>query len=213
MIPRRRRRAFRTLRATRPAAASPRYCGAGRDAAASGARPGKSVGPAARRFDDDANAGLRVAPRGRDSGAVAERSDAGAKARLGGAHRPAGDDDRAAVVAVGWPPDAPRRPIDRSIAPGSLRSPRRRLMGSPPIFRADRQSCLASRQSCAPKGQGVSSSCCSPTMRFLRRPRRKPRGCRIAPACVYSIGWSNSASCANCRGGPVFGSTAYRDQQ
>ena len=30
---------------------------------------------------------------------------------------------------------------------------------------------------------------------------------------VYSIGWSSSASCANCRGGPVFGSTAYRDRQ
>ena len=30
---------------------------------------------------------------------------------------------------------------------------------------------------------------------------------------VCSIGWSSSASRANCRGGPVFGSTAYRDQR
>ena len=30
---------------------------------------------------------------------------------------------------------------------------------------------------------------------------RKPRGCRIAPAGVCSIGWSSSAPCANFRGG------------
>ena len=38
-------------------------------------------------------------------------------------------------------------------------------------------------------------------------------GCRIAPPAACSIGWSSSASRANCRGGPVFGSTAYRDQR
>ena len=63
----------------------------------------------ARRFDDDANAGRRATRGNRDFGAVAERSDAGAKARLGCAPRPTGDDDRAAVVAVGGPPAAPGR--------------------------------------------------------------------------------------------------------
>ena len=91
-------------------AARPRFRGAGRGAAASLSRRRKSVGGGgARRFDDDANAGRRATRGNRDFGAVAERSDAGAKARLGCAHRPAGDDDRAAVVAVGGPPAAPGR--------------------------------------------------------------------------------------------------------
>ena len=120
-----------------------RFRGARRGAAASRCRRRKSVGGGgARRFDDDANAGRRAARGNRDFGAVAERSDAGAKARLGCAGRPAGDDDRAAVVAVGGPPAAPGRcRLGRSIAPRPSRSPRGRLMGSPPIFRGDRRSC------------------------------------------------------------------------
>ena len=112
------RRAPGGVRPTKPApgrrfartAAGPRFRGARRGAAASLSRRRKSFGGGgARRFDDDENAGRRATRGNRDFGAVAERSDAGAKARLGCAHRPAGDDDRAAVVAVGGPPAAPGR--------------------------------------------------------------------------------------------------------
>ena len=158
-------------------------------------------------------AGRRAARGNRDFGAVAERSDAGAKARLGCAHRPTGDDGRAAVVAVGGPPAAPGR--RRLAAPLRHGCRARRAGGSWARRRSFSAIGEAVERRAKAEGERGGASDRNAARRrrgFCRRPRRKPRGCRIAPAGVCSIGWSSSASRANCRGGPVFGSTAYRDQ-
>ena len=143
------------------------------------------------------------------------RSRLGAPARLGRAGSAARDDDRASVVASRPSRQASASrpiPIGRALAPrlrarraGRYRFRRRsvaaigKAAGGPPKLRA--------------KGAGrviemlLGDDAVSPAT------AAKAAGCRIAPAAVYSIGWSSSAPCANSPAGRIFGSTACRDRR
>ena len=143
--------------------------------------------------------------RGRDFRAVARRSDAGAKTRLGRADPAAGDGDRRGRRRVGGRRPRPGDP-DWATARLRLRAGRAGGLRLAADLSRRPRSCWRRAKAAGQRAPGGSSKCCSPTTRCRRRARRKPRGCRIAPAAVCSIGWSSSAPRANSPAARIFGS-------
>ena len=197
-----RRRSSRICRTPRVSKGSPTPCG-------TSLRRRKSArGGRGRERRGDETVWRRAARRRRDFGAVAERSGAGATARLGRAVPLLGT----AIAHPSWRRSAAGkrpRPGDADWADALVRAyalAAREAFGLAGELSRRSQSLLAARQNCGRKARGGSSNFCWTTTPCRRRAPRKRRVSPIAPRVACSIGSSSSAPCANSPAARIFGS-------